>query len=322
MANSGAGWGGRRAQAAVMMALIAGLAFLVPRYWLAWDAQRANSARAVADARKLGSVLARQPAGTPLVLIANDLREAPSFFQITRLASYLRDGVPPARVPDVHVFVGTPADFVAGRPTLIGSPARDRLASDYWDRLRAVLDRPTLAVAVSSLDPLVYEDVLGMRGHVSLAPGVVALPGYTGDPGVSAPTSAALASVGAGPLSPWLPVWLAPLLMMMLGVVGWPWVGGTLPEANPRIRAALAPAVGIAAISVAAIVIDALGLRLDGWGAVLAVLVALGAGLGTLARSGRKRRDTVPPSQLANVGSSVGSPPGRGDRGAPATRSE
>jgi hypothetical protein len=285
---------GRPGSVAATVVLIAAVALLIPGYWVAWEAQRANSARAVADARAVGTFLAGQPEGTPLILVANDPRDGPSFFHITRLASYLRDGVPPARVPDVQVFVGTPRDFLAGRPTLTGKPGRDRMAVDYWNRIRAVLDRPVLAVAVASFDPGAYREVLGTVGHVAIAPGVVALPGYAGAVGANPPASAALTSAGAGPLSPWLPVWLGPLLVLALGTIGWPWVAATLPRTNPRTRAGLAPAVGIASLSLAAIAADAVGLRLDGWGAFAALALAAGGGLLVLLGRDRHQPASAP----------------------------
>ena len=95
-------------------------------------------------------------------------------------------------------------------------------------------------------------------------------------------------------MSPWLPVWLGPLLVLALGAIGWPWVAGTLRGASPRIRAGLAPAVGIAVISLAAIAVDALGLRLDGWGAYVALVIAVGGGLLLLVGLGRHRPEPAP----------------------------
>jgi hypothetical protein len=281
---------------AATVALLGAVAFLIPRYWMAWEAQRANSARAVADARALGTFLARQPEGTPLILLVNDARDGPSFFHITRLANYLRDGVPPARVADVQVFVGTPRDFLAGRPTLAGKPGRDRMAVDYWNRIRAALNRPALAVAVASFDPVAYREVLGMPGHLAVAPGAVALPGFSGAAGAAPADSDALTSAGTGPLSPWLPVWLGPLLVLGLGAIGWPWVAATLPGADPKIRAGLAPAVGIAALSLGAMVADALGLRLQGWGAHAALVLAVGGGLLLFVGLGGRHRPHAAPA--------------------------
>ena len=67
-----------RAAAALLVASIAGVVFLVPRYWVAWEAQRGESSRAVVASRAMGLALARQPAGTPLVLIDDDPRGLPA----------------------------------------------------------------------------------------------------------------------------------------------------------------------------------------------------------------------------------------------------
>jgi hypothetical protein len=84
------------------------------------------------------------------------------------------------------------------------------------------------------------------------------------------------------------------LLVLALGAIGWPWVAATLPRTNPRIRAGLAPAVGIASLSLAAIVADAVGLRLDGWGAFAALALAAGGGLLVLVGRDRHRPGSAP----------------------------
>jgi hypothetical protein len=253
-----------RVAAAAMLMLLAGLVFLVPRYWLSWASQKPNSAAAVADARNVGLVLARQPAGTPLIVVVDE-RSISLSFQVTRDANYLRDAVPPARVPDVFVFLGTVPDFLAGRPTITGNTEHDRVAVDSWNRIRAVLDRPALAVVFSSFDPRGYRQALGISGARQLTRGVVGLPGFTGASGVVAPSASTLTAAGAGPLSPWLPVLLSPVLLFVLAVAGWPWVRLSLPSASAALRAGLAPAFGVAAVSLTAIALDALGLRLAGW---------------------------------------------------------
>ena len=277
-----------RAAAAARLVLLAGLIFLVPRYWLSWASQMPNSADAVAGARGVSVVLARQPAGTPLIVVVDERRISLSF-QFTRYANYLRDAVPPARVPDVFVFVGTVPDFLARRPTIIGNTEHDRLAVDSWNRIRSELDRPALAVVFSSFDSGGYRKALAMDGSRQLAPGVVGLPGFTGAPEVAGPSGSALTEVGAGPLSPWLPVWLSPLLLIVLVVAGWPWVRLSLPSASAAIHAGLAPAFGIAAISLTAIAVDALGLRLAGWAGHAPFVVA--ASFGFLALRIRRGAD-------------------------------
>ena len=45
------------------------------------------------------------------------------------------------------------------------------------------------------------------------------------------PRPADQSAPGAGPMSPWLPVWLAPLLLLLLAAVGAAWAFAVLPEA-------------------------------------------------------------------------------------------
>jgi len=188
-AKTGTATTGRTAAAARLILLV-GLVFLVPRYWLSWASQKPNSSEAVAGARSVGQLLARQPPGTPVILVADE-RSISLSFQVTRDANYLRDAVPPARVPDVFVFVGTVADFLAGRPTITGNAEHDRVAVDSWDRIRAALDRPAIAVVFSSIDP---------RGHRLRRPSPVlelwprASSGSRGSPAPRVPPPRALPS--------------------------------------------------------------------------------------------------------------------------------
>jgi hypothetical protein len=200
-------------------------------------------------------------------------------------------------VPDVFLFVGSVRDFLAGRPTLYGDVSHDLLATDSWNRIRPVLDRPALVVAATRFDRVAYQDALALPGYVTLAPGVVALPGYTGANGGLPPSSAAYTSPGAGPLASWLPVWLAPLVILLLGAIGWPWVAATLPG-RQRVAAALSPAGGLAAISVAAIATDAVGLRLQGWTGLVPLIAAIGGGLAMLARSRRRGGEGPRPAPI------------------------
>ncbi|MDP9329718.1 MAG: hypothetical protein M3P11_03615 [Actinomycetota bacterium] len=302
----------RRATAAALPILLAGLVVLVPWYWRSWATQKPNSAEAVAGAKAVGEVLARQPAGTTLIAVVDE-RSISLSFQVTRDASYLRDAVPPARVPDVFVFVGTVSDFLAGRPTITGNTEHDRVAVDSWDRIRTRLDRPALAVVFSSFDPRGYRDAMAMAGSRQLAPGVVVLPGFVGGVGVGAPSGAALTSVGAGPLSPWLPVWLAPLVLAVLAVAGWPWARLSLKSASATLRAALLPAFGIASISLTAIALDAFGFRLSGWAGHAPFVLATACGFLALrirGTPGINRRPLLPvrppaPQAEARRGSSV-----------------
>jgi len=269
------GHGVRRALAA------AGVVLFVVVAWLAWGGQQPLvSPTAVAEARTAGHVFGVAAVGTQLVLVMDVPGDKPSLF-VTRAANYLLDEVPAGRVPDVRVFVGSAADYLLGRVTLTGQVEHDRMATDYF---RSVFDVPAaerIAVEIKAFDPNGYAAAANLPGAPFVSPGVAVLPGaqHLGCGLARCTQFADLGTPGAGPFSPWLPVWLAPLLLLLLTAVGLPWARAVLPSRPLGTLTALAPAFGLAAIGLASIVCDAAGLRLGHAGGFVAGAVAFGAGL-------------------------------------------
>jgi hypothetical protein len=223
-----------------------------------------------------GRALALRPSGTPIILVVHDFMQDPGI-RTTRYTNYLRAAVPPARMTDVHLFWGTPRDFLAGRPTLIGRFEHDRLATAYWNDARRVLDRRPLAVTLMGLDPQGFGQALDMGGR-RLGPGVAVLRGFErAKP--SRPLPEEWTDVGAGPISPWLPVWLSPVVLAALALIGWPLAAVALPRVDRVIVWSLAPALGLAAVGLSSWVLDAVGFRLAKAGGVLAVVFAIAGAL-------------------------------------------
>ena len=256
---------------------VAGAVLFLVMAWLAWGGQHPLvSAGAVSQARAAGTALARQPKGTPLILVADDRHDKPSLF-LTRYANYLRDAVPGARVPDVHLFVGSPADLSAGHPGLTGDPEHDALARESWAEVRPLLARQPLAIVMQAFDRGAFRratSIQGGQGNRIIAPGVMALEGYRGA-GCCPPNGAGYTDPGAGPLSPWEPTWLGPALLLLLWAVGLRWSRVGLPNSVLLVRLALAPAMGVAAVSLASIAVDSAGLRLGQAGGWVALAVAV-----------------------------------------------
>jgi hypothetical protein len=244
--------------------------------WAGWAASRPLVTPAqLAQLRIVGSALGRLPAGTPVVLVMDDHGDKPAL-RVTRFANYLRDAVPAGRVPDVALFVGSPADLLAGHPTRTGQAEHDALATTAWLALRQDLRRPALAVVVHAIDPAGFDDAALLPEARLLGPGVIALPGLDPEPALGPTGPARLTEPGAGPLSPWMPVWLAPVLFVVVAVTGWPWARLGLTDPTPAaVRFALAPAFGGAALSLCAVATDAAGLQLAGAGGWVAAAVAL-----------------------------------------------
>ena len=79
---------------------------------------------------------------------------------------------------------------------------------------------------------------------------------------------------------------LAPVVLALLGVVGYPWA--VRASEGDRSSAALAPGFGLAAIGLTAIAVDGVGIRLESFPAgLLSVLVPLAAGVVALLNSRR-----------------------------------
>lgn len=258
---------------------LAGAAVFILVGWLGWWSQRpVVTPEVLIQARAAGLALAGTPPGTPLILVG-DIRAQKPGFLVVRFASYLRGAAPPARVPDVHVFVGSVQDFLARRPTLTGNREHDLLAGSYWAQIEPLLDEDPVVVVLQSFDRATYRAALDLSGSSRIGPGVVALPGFAGASDPDADASAALREPGEGPMSPWTPVWLSPLVLAIVTALGWPGARLSLRHSTLLSRVALSPAFGLAALGLTSVAVDALGVRLSDAGAYIAVGLVVGLGL-------------------------------------------
>lgn len=299
----------RPASAAVRRALLAGgvVGYLAVAM-AAWArAQPVIASATSLQIRAAGAALAAEPAGTPLVLIADD-RSARAGFSIPRDLNYLRDAVPTDRVQDVAIFVGPPAALLRGAPSPTGIPEHDRIADLFWSDLRPRLaGGPTpLAVVVQAIDPEAYASVFHLPQveryppAYRIAPGVLTIPRYDGTAPHGAVEAAAVAypsDSGAARFSPWTPVVLAPAVLLILAAAGWAWVRALVPNARTAATLPLAPAFGFAAIALAGMVADAAGLRMAKAGGMATVLAAISGGFVALAATTAfRRRPATPPA--------------------------
>jgi hypothetical protein len=254
---------------------------LLASSWALWNANAAGPPNAVVAVRSIGPVVAAEPRGTPIVLVVDARGDRPAIPALQD-ANAVRAVVPASRVPDIHVFMGSPADFLAGRPTITGSPQHDRLARDYWARLQPELARGALAVVVRSFDPQSYAAAVQLHGSRQLAPGVMALPGYVGRGRAAAGVRASMVGVGPtqpapGYISPWIPVGLAPGVLILLVVIGLPLARWLLSDGSPWAQVALAPSIALGALAFDAIAVDRTGGRLGSPAGIAEVVVLLAA---------------------------------------------
>ena len=228
-----------------------------------------------------GRIAATLPAGTPLVFAVDDLDTSASFLA-THVANIARATVPADRIGDVYVFVGTIPDYFAGRPTVKGSVEYDELSRRSLAELPPG-PRALFVVPEYDRDPAAFEDARLVRwtDHVwSDVPGPRALPALPGEITDSNPPAIAGSLVA---------------VLALLWVVGMGWASWATTD---RVAAAaLAPAFGLATLTITAIVLERLGVPLTGsWGPTLASALA---GLGGYALGFLQRQ--VPADPTAQI---------------------
>ena len=200
--------------------------------------------------------------GTALVLWVND-DEGPGTFLATRAGNLFRSSLPPDRIRDVVVFVPPSGPgSVTERVALSRLTRRDvalavaRTGGRRIDLLVAPFDRIDLGTAQRERRWTRVDTGVFVRPTLGLAPEPV-------DPlAPSSPLAIALSSL---------------LAFALVGAVGYGWSRVALEDRLDA--AALAPAFGAAALTLAAILLDRLGVPLDGTGGpVVASALAGGSG--------------------------------------------
>jgi hypothetical protein len=189
--------------------------------------------------------------GRPMVFIVDDA-DATATFLGSRAANILRAAAEPDRARDIYVFVGTVTDYFEDRPTVRGDPQYDALS------------RLTLADIPREPEPLV----------------LVLASFYRGDDGASHPRlverdahlsasevlpevlmTSRIGAFGFGPSSGvWISVASAAILLLLV-LAGLGYAAAAFDDVVTAI--ATAPAFGTAAMTLAAVALDRIGLRLE-----------------------------------------------------------
>jgi len=262
--------------AAVLVAMVGGPAvtWLRTRPYL-----NGIEARRVAEA---GRVAEAAPRGTPLVFLVDNGEPTVSFLA-TRAGNVIRDGLPADRIRDAHVYVGSPQNWLAGRPTLDGDPQHDALSHLYLRDIRAAGGHPVAFL----LAPFDRPGLAAARAHgVVVARGVIVL-------GPTQPVPAGPEVDPIRPTSSWRLVVAGLLSFLLLAALGLGWALAVVPRR--RAALALAPALGAAALILVGVALERVGVPLGGAGPP-AVSAVVGAGGYALAfrRARRDRREREP----------------------------
>lgn len=239
---------------------------------LAWGRQ--SSFISVPEGRqaiRAAAVSRLVPPGTPIVLPVDD-GDPTSTFLSARAANVVRAALPPDRVGDIYVFVGTVTDLFAGRPTERGDTDYDALSALT---LAAIPRGPASVVIVL---PAFYRtpDAVSDERLFAFGSGILT---SLERPFTPMPVESDDDPLRFGPSSG-MAISLAVIaLTAVLTLLGLGYARSVSDDAVTVV--ATAPAFGAAAVSLIAVVFDRMGLRLDSTPVTLAASAL--AGLGGLA---------------------------------------
>ena len=189
--------------------------------------------------------------GIPLVFIVDDT-DATASFLATRAADVIRAAMPPDRVADVYIYVGTPHNFLAGVPTIRSNAEYDALSRLYFRDNPQDPELPSVAFVLAPFNRT--PDATAGPGLFRWSRGV-----FTTIPGPSPLLPA------RDPLEPSSPIGIGLATLAILGLAGavgfgWArWAGLDLLAAF-----AVAPAFGVATLALGGVAFERLGLPLSG----------------------------------------------------------
>ncbi|HEX7248710.1 MAG TPA: hypothetical protein VF351_11490, partial [Actinomycetota bacterium] len=218
-----------------------------------------------------GRIAATLPADTPLVFVVDDV-DGTATFLATNITNAARAAVPPERIDDVYVFVGTLDDLAARRPTVRGALEYDTLS-------RVTLSDLPAGELATFVAPEWHErpSVSPSEGLETWTAGDARLRGTTVLSSVPNPRPLPPGLDELGPSTPAAITVTALAVLMLLWLVGSGWAWWTFSD---RVAAlAAAPAFGVATITIAGLTVERLGVGLGGWqGPALASGLALVCG--------------------------------------------
>jgi hypothetical protein len=249
---------------------------------------------------RASSLIDTVPRGTPLVFVVDNRSPTISFFA-TQAGNAIRGAVPPDRIRDVFVYVGSPDRYVAGRPTLVGpsderaAAIHDALSRRYLRDIQSAGGHP-VAFVLRPFDPAGFRAAQERGTGTLAAPGVVimgrTLP-HGGNPNGTAASVGPLVDDAPAPVSSWWIVAIGVALPVFLGLVGLGWALAS--TADPVAAVAVAPSFGAAALLLGGVAVDRLGATLSGSAslAVSAVVAVGGYAVAYVVRRDRRDRDGV-----------------------------
>lgn len=256
---------GRVAAAAAALLAIVALTFSVTFAWETWRTRKPWSEdRPLAEFYTLGRYLT--DADRPAIVVVDEPRAEGDFGTVPVMRRF-RAELPARLALDSTVYLGDPELLVEGRPTLRPEVSGfDEVSRETWRAARSLLPQ----------DPI----IVILRSHLTgFARAVEAHPGWRTNEWmavVSGPPPPVRPVAPERPSAASLVAWsVSSLAVIALAGAGWV---VRLGGGSPALRLALAPATGLAALVVAGLLVERLGVRMGGPGGVVMVIVVSAAG--------------------------------------------
>ena len=277
--------GARAWLARVLVVVLAG--WMIVGALLAWGKQRPFvTTREVARTEAAMSYAeAITEAGTPIVVLVDDDDDTASFL-LARAANILRAAATPVRARDVYVFLGRATDFFEGKPTRRSNPEYEALSKTT---LASIPDDPGRLVLVLRQ---FYrgDDVTETTGLDEITEGIWASKyEMTFLRPMDEPRR-----LSWRPSNPGAITFATASILVIFTVLG---LGYALVSFDDTVTAiATAPAFGAAALTLAAVALDRIGLRLAGVPVALAASALAGLGGFALLLVVKRKRDPETPA--------------------------
>jgi hypothetical protein len=212
------------------------------------------------------------PRDAPFVIVVDDTGSNPLSY-VPEMGYIIRSALPADRGQHLHLYVGNPENYLAGRPTYRSRPKTyDTNSNRFWKPLEPLLAERPVALILRSFNPL-YERAEADHPDWVVGPSVIALNGPRPATPVAPPP------IPTGPRTLLQGGGLGAGTLALLALLGLGWAVALLPGGLRSFEAvALSPAFGIGFLLVGGILVDAVGIRLTGGGGIGTVVLVAVAG--------------------------------------------
>jgi hypothetical protein len=272
----------RRSRRAAAVLAIAALAAVADSTHAHWETTRAVMSQGSLTAGQIaGDYLAslHVPPTRPVVFIVDNPNYTDQSAAAWLDAHMLRAGLPADWIGRSYIYVGSPTNFLAGRPTraALRDPqplVSDQLSGWYFRQLRPALSQNPIAILLRPYNRTFFSYWAGLHPKELAGPRIAIVRGPV--PAQPLPPSTRL----HGTLSPLPLLGTAVAAFLLLLAAGLPWVRLCLGGSLTRLQAlATAPAAGIAAVVLIGIAASRMHAPLGGHGgaAVAVGTLVLGA---------------------------------------------